>query len=236
MRNVLKLVPLVFVLLPAAAAGQTLRLTGVISDPSGAVLPGVAVRVESTAGARPMTAVTDVQGRYQIDALSPGAYTVAARLAGFENTEVSVSLSVVDVERNITMRLGELMETITIRAGEPPPPPVRYPVPATPQVPPPAPAGVVRVGGNIKPPTKTANVAPVYPATLAAQKVGGVVILAVEIGPDGLVHNITTVRSPHTELTRAATDAIALWEFTPTLLNGVPVPVRMVAHFNFEVN
>jgi protein TonB len=36
-------------------------------------------------------------------------------------------------------------------------------------------------------------------------------------------------------LDKAALDAVRQWRFTPTLLNGVPVPIVMTVTVNFEL-
>lgn len=93
-------------------------------------------------------------------------------------------------------------------------------------------AAPVRVGGNIKAPTKIRDVKPVYPVEARDARVQGVVIVEVTIGPDGTVTDARLLRSIPM-LDEAALDAVQQWEFTPTLLNGVPVPVIMTATVNF---
>ena len=85
----------------------------------------------------------------------------------------------------------------------------------------------------MKPPRKTLHVNPVYPSDAAAQGVSGVVVLKAIIDTDGTIRDVQTLRSPNDSLNLSATSAIRGWEFTPTLLNGVAVPVRMTATFNF---
>src|SRR5688500_16163983 len=58
-------------------------ITGKVTDPSGAVLPGVDLTLTSTALLVPRTAVTDEQGSYRIGLLPPGAYTLRFALQGF---------------------------------------------------------------------------------------------------------------------------------------------------------
>ena len=97
-----------------------------------------------------------------------------------------------------------------------------------------APAAPVRVGGNIKTPTKTKDVKPVYPPIAQSARVSGVVIIEATIGADGRVKDAKVLRSIPL-LDQAALDAVKQWQFTPTLLNGVPVPVIMTVTVNFTL-
>ena len=55
------------------------------------------------------------------------------------------------------------------------------------------------------------------------------------IGPDGKIQAARVLRSIPL-LDQAALDAVKQWEFTPTLLNGVPVPVIMTVTVNFKLS
>ena len=90
----------------------------------------------------------------------------------------------------------------------------------------------VRVGGQIKTPIKFKDVPPVYPAIAKSAGVSGVVTIEATIGPDGKVTEAKVVRSIPL-LDQAALDAVRQWEYTPTLLNGVPVPVLVTVTINF---
>ncbi|HKV99619.1 MAG TPA: TonB family protein [Vicinamibacterales bacterium] len=92
----------------------------------------------------------------------------------------------------------------------------------------------VRVGGGIKEPTKIKDVKPVYPADAEAAGIQGIVIVETTIGPSGLVSDARVLRSIP-GLDQAAVDAVRQWEFTPTLLNGAPVPVIMTVTVNFRL-
>jgi TonB family protein len=97
-----------------------------------------------------------------------------------------------------------------------------------------APAGAVRVGGNIRPPTRTQFVEPAYPQTARTAGVQGVVILELVIGEDGAVSNARVLRSIPL-LDQAALDAVRQWRYEPTLLNGVPTRAIMTATVNFSL-
>jgi TonB family protein len=96
------------------------------------------------------------------------------------------------------------------------------------------PEGAVRVGGNIKAPTKIKDVRPVYPLVAMQARVSGMVIVEARIGPDGSVEAARVLRSIPL-LDQAALDAVYQWKFTPTLLNGVPTPVIMTVTVNFTI-
>ena len=78
------------------------------------------------------------------------------------------------------------------------------------------------------------DVPPVYPDVARAARVQGVVILEAIIGPTGQVTEVTVLRSVPL-LDEAAINAVKQWAYTPTLLNGVPVPVIMTVTVNFTL-
>jgi TonB family protein len=90
----------------------------------------------------------------------------------------------------------------------------------------------LRIGGNIRPPTKVKDVTPVYPAIAKSANVSGEVAIEATIGTDGKVSDAKVVRSIPL-LDQAALDAVRQWEYMPTLLNGVPVPVTTMVRINF---
>jgi protein TonB len=92
----------------------------------------------------------------------------------------------------------------------------------------------VRVGGNIKPPMKIKDVPPTYPPIAQSARVQGIVIIEATIGPSGQVQEARVLRSIPL-LDQAALDAVKQWQYTPTLLNGVPVPVIMTVTVNFTL-
>jgi periplasmic protein TonB len=101
-----------------------------------------------------------------------------------------------------------------------------------PQVP--LPSGPVRPGGVIKTPVKVRHVPPIYPAIAQQARVEGIVIIEAVVGVDGRVVEARILRSKPL-LDEAALDAVRQWEFTPTTLNGVPVPVLMTVTVNFTL-
>ena len=101
----------------------------------------------------------------------------------------------------------------------PPPPSTKPPIP--------------HVGGNIRPPKKIADVAPTYPPIALQAGIEGVVILETVIAEDGSVRDVRVLRSIPL-LDAAAVEAVRQWRFTPTLLNGEPIPVVMTVTVQFH--
>lgn len=106
----------------AWAQVQTGTITGVASDTSSAVLPGVNVTVS---GDRliggPQTVVTDTNGIYRFDRLPPGEYTVTFELAGFKTvSQPGIRISAAFVATvNGRLEVGSLEETITVTGAAP---------------------------------------------------------------------------------------------------------------------
>jgi protein TonB len=97
------------------------------------------------------------------------------------------------------------------------------------------PAGPVRVGGNIKEPKKLRNVPPQYPDVAKQARVQGVVVLEATIDRSGRVDNVRVLRGIPL-LNEAALDAVRKWVYSPTMLNGEPVPVVMTVTVNFTLS
>jgi len=117
-------VSLVLACLAAAstAAFAQATIAGVVRDASGAVLPGVTVEAASPALIEKVrNAITDGTGRYRIEDLRPGEYTVTFSLSGFATVKremLTVSGSAV-IAVDAEMRVGGVQETITV-SGETP--------------------------------------------------------------------------------------------------------------------
>lgn len=138
------------------------------------------------------------------------------------------------MELQKTRRAAEPGYRSDVQPGPPPPPPPPMTPPCDRSAFAAAGRAPVRVGGNIKAPTKVTDVRPVYPADAQDARVQGVVIIEALIGEDGRVGHACVLRSIPL-LDAAALDAVQQWEFTPTLLNGAPVPVVMTVTVNFTL-
>jgi len=112
---------LVLILLPRTAAAQS-TIAGLVTDSSGAVLPGVTVEAASPALIEKVrNAVTNSEGRYSIIDLRPGAYVLTFTLPGFntvrrEGLELGAN---VDLPVNAELRVGAVEETVTVSGVTP---------------------------------------------------------------------------------------------------------------------
>jgi len=85
-------------------------------------------------------------------------------------------------------------------------------------------AKAIRVGGQIRPPIRIKEVAPVYPAIAQSARVQGDVVIEATIDDEGRVADARIVKSVPL-LDQAALDAVRQWQYQPSLLNGVPTAV-----------
>jgi protein TonB len=92
----------------------------------------------------------------------------------------------------------------------------------------------VRVGGVTKMPEKIRDVPPAYPQMAIAAHIEGMVIVEATIGVDGRVQDAGVLRSVPL-FDQAALDAVRQWIDTPTMLNGVAVPVVMTVTVRFQL-
>ena len=109
------------------------------------------------------------------------------------------------------------------------------PPPPAPAPPPPTVVKPIPVGGRIRPPARIASVTPSYPMLAQNARVEGDVTLEAIIGVDGTIQNLRIVHGVQL-LNDAALDAVRHWRYTPTLLNGVPVPVVMTVTVSFRLS
>jgi protein TonB len=83
-------------------------------------------------------------------------------------------------------------------------------------------------------PRRVKYVEPAYPPIAQSARVEGTVIVEMHVEPDGRVSTARVLRSIPL-LDKAATDLVMQWEFTPTLVNGKPVPVVVTTTLEFTL-
>jgi TonB family protein len=245
---------------PAAEPAQQSpgSVSGIVRDSSGGVMPGVAMTLTGTRGGTVYDRWSDALGAFTFTDLPPGRYSLVAALPGFTTLEIDLELGAGEhLQRRLSMLIGRLQETTTVLCGSGAAAlpagargvlasarraatraswflPAAQDVPraqdarAAAQVP-------VRVGGNVRAPRKVRHVSPLCPQTLLPPPGGTLAILEAVLGPDGAVQSIKVLREPTpAALADSAVDAIRQWQFTPTLLNNVPVPIIMTVTVVFD--
>jgi protein TonB len=90
------------------------------------------------------------------------------------------------------------------------------------------------VGGEIREPVKVRHVDPAYPKVAMKALVEGIVIIEAVIDARGRVSETRILRSVPI-LDEAALEAVRQWEYTPTLLDGVPTAVVMTITVTFRL-
>ena len=114
-------VSLLAALLSACAFGQDFRatITGVITDPQKAVVPGATVEIRNLGTNVLQTVQTNESGVYVLPFVNPGVYSISVTAAGFkmamrDNVEVRVGGR---VQADLTLEIGAAAETITVSAA-----------------------------------------------------------------------------------------------------------------------
>lgn len=97
---------------------------------------------------------------------------------------------------------------------------------ATPGPPPAASQGIVRVGGDVKPPQLVQKVQPDYPPVARIAHVEGSVVIDAIISKNGDVIGEHALSGPGL-LVQSAMSAVKQWKYKPTYLNGQPVDLAM---------
>ena len=96
----------------------------------------------------------------------------------------------------------------------------------------PADGGPVRIHVASREPRKVYNVTRHYPIRAQRERVQGIVVLDVTVGPSGRVDDVRVVRSIPM-LDEAAIEAVRQWEYEPTYAGGAPVPVAITVPVSF---
>jgi carboxypeptidase family protein/TonB-dependent receptor-like protein len=111
----------VLAVLPAFAQGGVAEINGTITDQTGSVLPGASVTITDDATGLVRTAVSNESGRFVVPSVTPGRYTIAAELSGFQSqTRAGIAVLVGQaVTFNLVLPVGTLTDTVTV-TGEAP--------------------------------------------------------------------------------------------------------------------
>jgi hypothetical protein len=102
-----------------AQSANTAALTGTVTDPTGAVVPGATVTITNVATNQTRTVTTGADGAYRIQLLEPGNYRVRFAAQGFKTSEVaSVTLTVTETTvLSRALEVGAQTEQVTVEAN-----------------------------------------------------------------------------------------------------------------------
>lgn len=99
--------------------GNTGAIGGTVTDPTGAVIAGATISVESESGDSVASATTKDDGTYVVPDLSPGFYKVRVEAKAFMSfflTDVHVASSALTTV-DVTLRVGTVLESVEVSAG-----------------------------------------------------------------------------------------------------------------------
>ena len=104
---------------PHADAQFSGTISGVVVDPSGAMLPGATVSLRNTATGQQRNAVSSDAGVYQFVSLAPGSYELSATMSGFSASRTTVTLQTnqtLNVPINLAVGSANQIVDVTSRA------------------------------------------------------------------------------------------------------------------------
>ncbi|MGH9846548.1 MAG: carboxypeptidase-like regulatory domain-containing protein, partial [Blastocatellia bacterium] len=117
--GVLVIAGLLWVPMALGQTASTGALSGTVTDPAGAVVTNVQIKVTNEATGEMRTARTRGDGNYAVPLLPPGAYRVEAAAAGFKNVvRTNLRVNVTETATlDIKLEVGVAGETVTITAA-----------------------------------------------------------------------------------------------------------------------
>ncbi len=112
---------LFFVAIPQAWSQQQATVSGVVRDPSGAVIPDATIRVTNVNTQVTIATTTNSTGYYVVGNLIPGTYAVSAQKEGFKTaTQLALTLQVAQAATvDIQLELGQTSQEISVRGAPP---------------------------------------------------------------------------------------------------------------------
>jgi len=119
---IIRVFPLLFVVLASAYlhAQDVASITGTVTDPTGAVIPGVTVTLENTLTGYKYTTVTNSLGSYTFNEIKPGpGYKIEFMRDGFKPTAITGIYLNVDATRtqSVRMEIGTTTQVVEVSAS-----------------------------------------------------------------------------------------------------------------------
>ncbi|MDQ3173243.1 MAG: carboxypeptidase-like regulatory domain-containing protein, partial [Acidobacteriota bacterium] len=124
MLKLIRLIPTLFVLIMfsasvALAQTTTSRITGTVTDSTGAVVAGATVTLKNEATGVTETQQTTDAGFYAFASVPVGSYTISVERSGFKTSQRTSNLAEADTPLavDITLETGQVSEVVTVQSG-----------------------------------------------------------------------------------------------------------------------
>jgi TonB family protein len=237
----------------------TATLSGSVSDPTGALIPGVSVSLTENSTGIVRRIMTNDSGSFTFSELPRDNYSGFAELPGFQRSVFSYLVAEPGTARlRITLGIAPLVTVVEIATTAPlgikcsdadcppgppaTPPSIDLPKPPTPELvsvnAPPAtiPAtrkDPIRIGGSLQSGRLQVHPVPAYPAEARSKGIEGVVTVVGLVGTDGQLRSLRIAGSTSPMLETSILDTLQNWRYVPTLINNEPTEVVAVITLNF---
>src|SRR5437867_3281145 len=108
----------VFLAIPSSLFAQDATITGIVTDPGQALMPGVNITIRNVETGAARTVKTSASGDFTVTSLSPGKYQLRAEMAGFRSyEETGIVLEIGQTMRNdIMLAIGSVNESVSVTA------------------------------------------------------------------------------------------------------------------------
>ncbi len=102
------------------AQTETATVSGLVTDSSGATVPGAEVQLKSVERGTVTTATTNDAGIYVFASVHPGQYQLTVRKTGFKQVDLlGMIVNVQDhIEQNFRLEVGSVSESVTVNADD----------------------------------------------------------------------------------------------------------------------
>jgi TonB family protein len=218
----------------AVSIGASGSFSGALLDTFGRALPDQPITLKGVSTDSRYQGRSDASGRFGFPAIDPGDYDLDAQVPGFTTRYRITVRAGQQLERDVTLQIGSIEETLmaTRAAGQsaPTPPPVTDLPPYHAET---SRCGQPTAAGCIDPPRHLRMVRPQYPS----QRTDGSQVIHLEgrIGTDGFISALRVLAPADEDFASAALDAVREWRFAPARLDGVAVEVGMKVTVRFSV-
>src|SRR5208282_1248200 len=110
-----------FALVTTPLLAQTAEISGLVSDPSGLLVPNATVEVRSRETGAGRRVISNQEGLYSVPALPPGSYDITVEATGFKSVHQNAIVLEVDQHATLdfTLSIGSPSESVTVEGGAP---------------------------------------------------------------------------------------------------------------------